>query len=97
MMWEGAAKTGLSWMREGKEEEEEGEEGVVVSVAKTEGRNVAFLREVLAGEIEERHQPFMEEVDIVQWGLKTLCYIALWSNLVWQVNRVSPFYVTFGR
>jgi len=53
-------------MREGKEEEEEGEEGVVVSVAKTEGRNVAFLREVLAGEIEERHQPFMEEVDIVQ-------------------------------
>lgn len=54
-------------MREGKEEEdeEEGEEGVVM-VAKTEGLNVAFLREVLAGEIEERHQPLMEEVDIVQ-------------------------------
>lgn len=52
-------------MREGKEEEDEGEEGVV-RVAKTEGRNVAFLREVLAGEIEERHQPFMEEDDMVQ-------------------------------
>jgi len=52
-------------MREGKEDEEEGEEGVL-RVAKTEGRNVAFLREVLAGEMEERHHPFMEEVDIVQ-------------------------------
>jgi len=54
-------------MREGKEEEEEeeGEEGVL-TVAKTEGPNVAFLREVLAGEMEERHHPLMEEVDIVQ-------------------------------
>lgn len=54
-------------MREGKEdEEEEDEEEEELRDAKTKGRNVVFLREVLAGEIEERHQPFMEEVDIVQ-------------------------------
>lgn len=52
MIGAGAAKTGLSWIREGKEEEdeEEGEE----AEATTEGRNVTLLREVLAGEIEER-------------------------------------------
>lgn len=53
-------------MREGKEEEEEGEEEGVLRDAKTEGLNVALLREPLAGEMEERHHPFMEEVDIVQ-------------------------------
>lgn len=80
MMGEGAAKTGLSWMREGKEEEEveEEEEEGVLSVAKTEGRNVAFLREVLAGEMEERHQPFMEEVNIVAMRTQ-MCM--LYSNL----------------
>lgn len=52
MIGAGAAKTGLSWIREGKEEEdeEEGEE----AEATTKGRNVTLLREVLAGEIEER-------------------------------------------
>lgn len=56
-------------MREGKEEEEEEEEAEVLRVAKTEGRDVALLREVLAGEMEEMHQPLMVEVDIVQWRL----------------------------
>ena len=45
-------------MREGKEDEEEGEEGVL-RVAKTEGRNVAFLREVLAGEMQEHAPPLL--------------------------------------
>lgn len=66
----GAAKTGLSWIREGiaeEEEEEEGEEGGgVASLAETEERNVGLEREDLEGEREERHQPLMEEVDIVQ-------------------------------
>ncbi|KAL5171066.1 MAR-binding filament-like protein 1-1 [Glycine soja] len=39
----------------------ESERKTLAKTAKTEGRNVAFLREVLAGEMEERHHPFMEE------------------------------------
>lgn len=63
----GAAKTGLSWMREGNQEEEEEEEEEVggVSVAKTKGRNVVVLRKVFAV-TEGRHKLLMEATDILQ-------------------------------
>lgn len=57
------AKTGLSWIREGKLEVEEEEEEL--RDAETIGLNVTFLIEVLVGDKEERLKPFMEEVDIV--------------------------------
>lgn len=64
MMGAGAAKTGLFWISEGGEGEEE-----YLSLAKTEGRNAAFLREDWAGEVDERRQPLMEAVDIAHTTL----------------------------
>jgi hypothetical protein len=63
MIGEEEAKTGLSWIREGKLEDEDEEEEL--RDAKTKGLNVFFLIEVLAWDNEERLKPFMEEVDIV--------------------------------
>lgn len=58
MMGAGAAKTGLFWMREGGDAEE-------LSLANTQGRNVAFLlTENWAVEVDERHQLLMEAVDM---------------------------------
>ena len=97
-MGEGAAKTGLSWMRGGKEDEDDDEEEEgVLRVAKTEGHNVAFLREVLAGEMEERHQPLMEEVDIGANGdSKLCCYIANGFGMVMAISYHPHFNVTKG-
>lgn len=52
----GAAKTGWFLMRVGGETEE-------LSLAKVGGRNVSLLR---ADEVEVRHQPLIEAVDIAQ-------------------------------
>ncbi|KAF7819580.1 uncharacterized protein G2W53_025035 [Senna tora] len=60
----GAAKTGLSWIREGTEEEEEEEEGGDESLAEMRvGRNVGLEREVLEGEKDERKHVLREAVD----------------------------------
>lgn len=63
MMGAGAAKTGLFWISEGGEGE-----GGYLSLAKTEGRNAAFLREDWV-EVDERHQPLIEAVDIAHTTL----------------------------
>ena len=70
MMGAGAAKTGLFWMREGGEGEE-------LSLANMEGRNVAFLREDWAGEIDEMHHPLIEAVDIVHYTLVCVSFIVV--------------------
>jgi hypothetical protein len=62
MMGAGAAKTGLFWMREGGDGEE-------LSLANTQGRNVAFLTPVWAPEVDERHQPLIEAVDMAHNAL----------------------------
>lgn len=62
MMGDGAAKTGSSLIRRGKEAEDS-------SFAKTEGRNATLLSEfweAVAGETKVRQKPLMEAVDIVQ-------------------------------
>lgn len=69
MIGAGAAKTGLFWMRGGGEGEEE------LSLAKTEGRSVAFLREDWAEEVDERVQLLMEAVDIAQYP--SACWLDL--------------------
>lgn len=68
MMGAGAANTGSSLMRRGREVEEDS------SLAKKEGRNAVLLTEFLAAAVTEvRHQPLMEAaIDIVRsvfaWG-----------------------------
>jgi hypothetical protein len=67
MMGAGAAKTGLFWMREGGG----GEAAEELTLAETEGRNVACLAEYRAAElVDERHQPLMEAVDIAHNALE---------------------------
>lgn len=80
MIGDDEAKTGLSWIREGKVEEEEDEEEEELRDAQTNGLNVVLLIEVLAGDKEERLKPFIEEVDIgVQWRIKWQCYIVMYD------------------
>lgn len=77
MIGEEEAKTGLSWIREGKVEEEDEEE--VLRDAETKGLNVVLLVEVLAGDKEERLKPFIEEVDIgAMKNQMTMLYSNVW-------------------
>lgn len=86
---EDEAKTGLSWIREGKLEVEEEEEEELRD-AETIGLNVTFLIEVFVGDKEERLKPFMEEVDIVT--MKTqITMLYSYMMMCSMTNWVSPF------
>jgi len=93
------AKTGLSWIREGKEEVEDEEEEELRD-AETIGLNVTFLIEVLVGDKEERLKPFMEEVDIVTMKTQiTMLYSycnKVWWCVPWPI-AYPHFNVTKGR
>lgn len=65
-----AAKTGSFLIRVGGEAEE-------LSLAEIEGRNVTLLREDWDGESEVRHQPLIEEVDIVHGTLELSSFIPI--------------------
>jgi hypothetical protein len=89
------AKTGLSWIREGKLEDEDEEEEL--RDAKTKGLNVFFLIEVLAWDNEERLKPFMEEVDIVAMKTQITMLYSIRYDVFHDQLGYPYFNVTIGR